>query len=305
MITLAAALATGPVLLDGGLATQLEARGYQLGSALWSAELLATAPDEIVAAHQDFFAAGAQVAITASYQVSFAALAARGVGATETRGLLARSVDLARRAARRDTDGVARWVAASVGPYGASLGDGSEYVGNYGLSVSELRAWHRPRLEALIEAEPDVLALETIPCLSEVEALLAEVAGTGVPAWVSLTALRDRTRQGEPLAAAFAMARDVPEVVAVGVNCCHPAGLDAILGEAVAVSGKPAIGYPNSGEGWDGAARQWTGPTDSGFEPAAARGWVRAGAALVGGCCRVTPRDIADLRDVLGPSRLT
>lgn len=297
MNSFASALLGRPIVLDGGLATQLEARGHDLSSDLWSARLLAEDPDEVFSAHRDFFEAGAQVATTASYQVSFEGMAAAGFDATVTTRLLALSVELARRAAEA-TPGTERcWVAASVGPYGASLADGSEYSGNYGLSVAELRAWHRPRLAALIAAEPDVLALETIPCLAEVEAVLAEVAGTGVPSWLSLTNLGDATRLGEPLVEAFAMAREVPEILAVGVNCCAAVGLDSILADALATSGKPAIAYPNSGEGWDGPRRTWTG--EPVFDPAAAPGWVRAGAALVGGCCRVTPADIAAVRAAL------
>ena len=195
--------------MDGGLATQLEAQGADLATTLWSAQLLIDDPAAVIAAHRAFFAAGAQIATTASYQAP-----------TE---LATRSVDLAREALAEFDDGRARWVAGSVGPYGAALADGSEYRGDYALSVAELRAWHRPRIAALAEAGVDVLALETIPCLAEVEALLAEVAGTGVPCWLSLTCAGERTRAGEPAYAGFAMARDVEEVVAVGVNCLDPA----------------------------------------------------------------------------------
>ena len=181
---LTAALAAGPVVLDGGLATQLEAQGADLSTALWSAQLLIDDPAAVVAAHRAFFAAGARIATTASYQAP-----------TE---LAARSVDLARQALAGFDDDQDRWVAGSVGPYGAALADGSEYRGDYGLSVAELRAWHRPRIAALAEAGPDLLALETIPCLAEVEALLAEVAGTGMPCWLSLTCTGERTRAGEP-----------------------------------------------------------------------------------------------------------
>src|SRR3712207_8208508 len=51
---------------------------------------------------------------------------------------------------------------------------------------------------ALVEAGADALAAETIPCLAEVEALLLELAGTGVPCWLSLTCAGERTRAGEP-----------------------------------------------------------------------------------------------------------
>jgi len=294
------------LVLDGGLATRLEARGHDLSSALWSAELLADAPEEIVAAHRDFFDAGARVATTASYQASFDGLAAAGFDRTQTAALMRRSVELADTARRGYDDGVKRWVAASVGPYGAALADGSEYRGDYGLTVDQLRAWHRPRLAVLADAGADVLALETIPTAVEVRALLAEIAGTGVPAWLSVTVSGDRTRAGEPLGEVFAMAGDVDEVVAVGVNCCSAQDASAALTQAVARSGKPGVVYPNSGECWDAASRSWSGPGS--FDPAAVDGWLEAGAVLVGGCCRVGPEAIEQIADAVsardrGPAR--
>lgn len=285
--TLAEAIARGVVVLDGGLATQLEARGHDLSDDLWSARLLLDDPAEIRATHGAYAAAGAQVATTASYQVSYRGLAARGVDPSGTDDLLRRSVTLAREAGAGDL-----YVAASIGPYGAALADGQEYTGDYDLDVAGLREWHRRRLHVLIEAAPDVLAIETIPCLSEVEALLAEVAGLGVPCWLSLTADGDRTRRGEAIAEAFAMAAEVPEVLAVGVNCCTADSADVGI-PLTEASGGPAVVYPNSGEVWDGAGRHWVGaPT---FTPARVSAWVSAGARLVGGCCRVGPREIAQV----------
>ena len=287
MTSLRRALAGRPVVLDGGLATLLEAHGHDLSSELWSARLLRDDPGAIEAAHREFFEAGAEVATTASYQASFEGFAARGIDADEARTLLERSVEVAVRA--RDAARPDGWVAASVGPYGAVLADGSEYRGDYGLSVDELRAFHRPRLEVLAAAGADVLAVETVPCLAEVEAVLAEIAGTGVPVWLSVTAAGDRTRAGEPLAEAFAMAADVEEVVAVGVNCLAPE--DVLAAVAAASATGPAVAYPNSGQGWDAVARSWTG--ESAFDATLVRAWVEAGARLVGGCCRVGPAEIA------------
>ncbi len=294
MSSLAEALRSAPVVLDGGLATLLEARGHDLSSALWSARLLRDDPGAVEAAHGEFFRAGAQVATTASYQASFEGFAAAGLDEDDTVRLLRESVACARRA--RDAEAPGGWVAASVGPYGAVRADGSEYRGDYGLSVAELRAFHRPRLAVLAEAGADVLALETIPCLSEVEALLTELEGSGHPAWVSLSAVGTRTRQAEPLAEAFAMAADVPEVIAVGVNCCAPADVLPALTATATI--RPAVAYPNSGQAWDAESRCWTGV--SAFHPDDVRAWVEAGARLVGGCCRVGPDDIRDLSRALG-----
>lgn len=292
----AAALAAGPLVLDGGLSNQLESAGHDLGDALWSARLLAEEPDAVVAAHRAYYEAGAQVAITSSYQATFEGFAARGIGATEAAGLLRRSVELAREAARQAAaGGVAGplYVAASAGPYGAMLADGSEYRGAYGLSVAELERFHRPRLEVLAAAGPDVLALETVPDADEARALLRAVRGLGVPAWLSFSAAGDRTRAGQPLADACALAADVPEVVAVGVNCCTPEDADRAVAVAARAAGKPVVVYPNSGESWDARARAWCGTPAFSADRVAA--WTAAGARLVGGCCRVGPAAVAAL----------
>lgn len=282
---LAEAIARRPVVIDGGLATELERRGHDLSSRLWSAALITSDPDAIVAVHRSFFDAGAEVATAASYQAP-----------PDAGDLLRRSVALARQA--RDAHG-SGWVAASVGPYGAVLADGSEYRGDYGLSVAELRRFHRPRLAILAEAGADVLAVETLPCLAEVEAVLSELDGLDVPAWLSLTCAGSLTRAGEPAADGFAIVRDCAAVFAVGVNCVEPADVPALVALAVRHSGKPAVGYPNSGERWDGTG--WAGL--SAFRAADAAGWVAAGARLVGGCCRVGPSEIAALANQIGTAR--
>jgi len=289
------------LVADGGLATELEARGHDLSDALWSARMLVDAPEEITAVHAAFFRAGAVIATTASYQASFDAFAARGVERDHTVRLLQRSVELAADArtevtVRSGSSAEERWIAASVGPYGAALADGSEYRGRYGLSVAQLEAWHRPRLEVLADAGADVLALETIPDVDEAEALVNIVRSLGVRAWLSYTVDGVRTRAGQPLADAFAIAAGVPEIVAVGVNCCAPADVLPAIKPASA-TGKPVIVYPNSGERWDATRRAWVGPAR--LSPQLAAGWVSAGAQVVGGCCRVRPDDIAALAAVL------
>lgn len=294
--TLRDTIADRAVVLDGGLATLLERHGHDLSSDLWSARLLRDDPAAIERAHREFFAAGAEVATTASYQVSFEGFGAAGVDRDEVEQLIRRSVTLA--ASARDAVEPDGWVAASVGPYGAVLADGSEYRGDYDLDVAGLRAFHRPRLDVLastVGEHADVLAVETIPCLAEVEAVLAELDGTGVPAWLSLSAADGCTRAGEPLEEAFAMAADVAEVLAVGVNCTTPADASDVVGLAGARG--PAVVYPNSGQSWNATTRAWEGR--SAFHADDVSTWVSAGARLVGGCCRVGPEDIASLRATL------
>ncbi|WP_336605722.1 homocysteine S-methyltransferase [Streptomyces sp. BA2] len=286
---LADALTRRPLVLDGGLSNQLEAAGHDLSDALWSARLLADEPGAVAAAHRAYYEAGADIATTASYQATFEGFAKHGVDAVSTAELLRLSVELARDAGA--DAGREVWVAASAGPYGAMLADGSEYRGRYGLTVAELERFHRPRLEVLADAEPDVLALETVPDTDEARALLRAVRGLGVPAWLSYTVSGGYTRAGQPLTEAFALAADAEEILAVGVNCCDPQDADAAVRLAARITGKPVVAYPNSGETWDAAARTWRGPAH--FTAGRVAGWRDAGARLIGGCCRVGPETIS------------
>lgn len=302
MTSLVQALETGPIVLDGGLSNQLESQGADLRDELWSARLLADDPAAITAAHATYYAAGARVVITSSYQASFQGFATRGIDHAQAAQLLRRSVELARdaesAAAEHDGDHPRdRWVAASVGPYGAVLADGSEYRGRYGLSVSDLEAFHAPRLETLAGAQPDLLALETIPDIDEAKALMNLVRGTHLPCWLSFSVADGRTRADQPLEEAFELAADVSEVIAVGVNCCAPQDVLGAIEIARAVTGKPVVVYPNSGESWDAGARAWDGRST--FTTSEVTGWREAGARLIGGCCRVGPEAIGGIAGAL------
>ena len=298
-----------PVLLDGGLSTQLEAQGADLSDSLWSARLLADDPAQIVAAHLAFYRAGARVATTASYQATFEGFAGRGIGRVGAEALLRASVELAGRARTQieaEDTGVGRpparrFIAASVGPYGAMLADGSEYRGNYGRTVAELRDFHRDRLGVLASTDADILAVETIPEVEEAAAiaeLLLEVDGAA--AWVSFSC-RDGAHlcSGAPIEEGVAAVDGKPGVAAVGANCTAPEHIDELVARIRAATALPIVIYPNSGEGWDAAARRWTGMGRDRVDPDAARRWRGLGAELVGGCCRVTPDQIAMLAPVL------
>ena len=299
--SLAAALGRGGVVLDGGLSNQLADQGQDLSDELWSARLLADDPEQILAAHRAYLEAGAQVLITSSYQASFEGFAQRGIGHDKAAELLRRSVDLARQAGRgvaaAGQVGALPWVAASVGPFGAMLADGSEYRGRYGLTVGELEQFHRPRIEVLAQAAPDVLALETVPDSDEAQAMLRAAEDTGIPVWLSYTIKGAATRAGQPLADAFALAAGNDQVIAIGVNCCAPQDVGPAIALARAATGKPVVVYPNSGEQWDAATRSWSGTGT--FDPALVRSWCAAGAALIGGCCRVGPAAIAAIATTL------
>lgn len=329
--TLAAAMEAAPVALDGGLATLLEQRGHDLGTELWSARLLLDDPDAIRNAHSEYFTAGARVATTATYQASFAGLARVGLDTDAAGQVMALAVALADHA-RNDAialDGVPRWVGVSVGPYGATKADGSEYHGQYGQPghefgsdpVAGLRAWHRPRLELLAEqvraGRADLLAVETIPCTAEVLALLAELDQLQVPAWLSLSVAGTSTQAAEPLADLLVALAAAPDwLIAVGVNCSTPTDAAAAC-RVLAKTGRPIVVYPNSGERWVASNRSWSPASDSDGAAAecaefatSARGTARAvsslvnaGARLIGGCCRVGPTTVREVAHALsGPS---
>ena len=307
MTTLARALAAGPVVLDGGLATHLEARGADLSGGLWSARLLLD-PDgrrRLVQAHADFLRAGAQVLTTASYQLGATSLARVGRDAGAVAELAAGSVRVAREAAAEV--GAPAWVAGSVGAHGALLADGSEYTGDYDLgdeaaTVRALVGSHGPRVEALLAAGADLVAVETVPRAAEVEAVAQVLGRTGAPAWVSLTVAPGgtTTRRGEPLADAVAPLAGVLGLVAVGVNCVRPQDVAPALA-LLSSLGVPLVAYPNSGEGWDAVAQRWTGSPR--WDDAAVPSWLDAGARLVGGCCRVGPEQVAGVRAVTSARR--
>ncbi len=281
-------------LLDGGMSNALADRGHDLSDALWSARLLRDAPGEIAAVHRSYFAAGARVATTASYQASVPGFVAYGAGRDEAERLIGSSVTVARSV--RDSlagDGVDRWVAASVGPYGAVLADGSEYRGRYGVTAAALRDFHRSRLDLLAEAGPDLFAVETIPDLDEAAVLVDLLPDYDLPVWLSYTVAGSRTRAGQALRDAFALAASCPSVVAVGINCCAPGDVLPGVRSAAEVTGLPVVAYPNSGESWDACRRDWSGGTA--FDVALAPSWYDAGARLIGGCCRVGPSDIQAL----------
>jgi homocysteine S-methyltransferase len=286
------------MILDGGLSNALAARGHDLSGALWTASLLRDDPAEIAAVHRAYFDAGAEVATAASYQASVSGFERVGMSREEAESLVRRSVTLAREV--RDQiagDGRRRLVAASVGPYGAVLADGSEYRGRYGLTPAQLRDFHLPRLELLASAGPDLLAVETIPDLDEAAVLVDLLDEIGVPAWLSYSCDGPATRAGQPLTDAFAVVASSTAVIATGVNCCAPDDVLAALEVAREVTGRPGVAYPNSGQGWDSGTHLWSGT--SAYDVTLAPSWVEAGAAYVGGCCQVGPADIAALADVL------
>ncbi|MFI7634793.1 homocysteine S-methyltransferase [Nonomuraea sp. NPDC049400] len=281
------------LVLDGGLSTQLERLGADLGDELWSARLLLEQPELIRRVHADYFAAGADVATTASYQATIPGFVRRGLDVAAAERLIRLSVELAAQARDEAGHGL---VAASVGPYGAYLANGAEYTGDYGLDEDGLFEWHLPRWEILASAGADLLACETIPSYPEARALARLLARTPeVKAWVSFSCRdAERLNDGTPIREAAALFSGNPQMVAVGANCTAPRHIPGLISRLS--GGLPVVVYPNSGETWDAGHRRWLGLADPVEFGQAAKEWQQAGASLIGGCCRTTPEHIAQIR---------
>ncbi|BDH47648.1 homocysteine S-methyltransferase [Salmonella enterica subsp. enterica serovar Choleraesuis] len=294
------------VLLDGAMATELEAKGCNLADTLWSAKVLLENPELIRQVHLDYFRAGAQVAITASYQATPAGFAPRGIDERQACALIAKSVTLAREAIAiyqaENPQAQPLLVAGSVGPYGAYLADGSEYRGDYQRSVREFQHFHRPRISALLEAGADLLAFETIPSCAEIVALVDLLSEwPQASGWFSFT-LRDSEHlsDGTPLRQVLEVLNGNPQIIAIGVNCIALENTTAALRHLQTLTTLPLVVYPNSGEHYDATTKTWhhhgeTCQTLRDYLPQ----WLDAGAQLIGGCCRTRPADIASLKACL------
>jgi len=295
----------GALVLDGGLATELERRGANLDDALWSARLLADDPALIRQVHLDYYWAGADCCTSASYQATVPGFVTRGLSAGAARALIRRAVALTNEA--RDAFWAAGpharrlrpLVAASVGPYGAYLADGSEYRGDYDLDEAGLLAFHRERWALLAGCGADLLACETLPSFAEARALARLLAETpNAWAWFSFTC-RDGAciSDGTPIGECAAYLAGRPGVVAVGVNCTPPHLIPDLIRAISAATDTPIIVYPNSGETYDPAARRWRGESAPAEFGTFSREWRKLGAALIGGCCRTTPAHVRQIGD--------
>lgn len=291
----------GFVMLDGGLATELERHGANLDDALWSAKMLIESPEMIRRVHADFLRAGADIIATATYQASFAGFEKAGYDRARAASLMRLSVDLAVLARQafwsrgENRHGRIRpLVAASIGPYGASLHDGSEYHGNYGLTRQELVDFHRPRMEVMAATDADLFAFETIPSLLEAQALLEVLQEFPVKsAWLSFSCRSaEEVSHGERFSTCASLADDCEQVEAVGLNCTAPEFASGLLDAAQGIQ-TPLVVYPNSGETWDAEGNRWSGDS---CQTMPVTEWYDRGARLIGGCCRTSLVDITRMR---------
>lgn len=296
------------VILDGGLASTLEERGFDLDDDLWSARVLLEDPEAIGQIHEDFLTAGADCIITATYQASLPGLKRRGFNQAEARAQLELAVELALAARNRflensdnGPDRPKPLVAASIGPYGAYLADGSEYTGNYGISSEELRRFHAERWEILAQSRADLLACETLPSLEETRVLLDLLPDTpGRWAWFTFSCRDgDHLWDGTPFVDALELCAASSQVCGIGINCTAPEFISPLLTRGRQLTDKPLIVYPNSGEIYLPDNKSWApAPRDLCLQDLAPR-WAALGADVIGGCCRVGPETITAVRTVL------
>jgi homocysteine S-methyltransferase len=295
---------TGLHVLDGGMATELERRGFDLDGPLWSAHVLEKMPEAIATVHRDYLEAGADCLLTASYQVSaegFQQIGRQDAAKAADRAFRA-SVAIAHRVRSEYQAASPRriWIAASLGPYGAMLHNGAEYHGNYSCSFDDLVGFHSRRIAVLAQTDADFLAFESIPSLEEAKAILAALRPyPDLPAYLSFTC-RNGTQvsHGETLRECAELLDGQPEVVAIGVNCTRPELIASLIGELAPVTRKPIVVYPNSGEQWDTVHRCWLGNGQLQEFGELARRWQEAGAQWIGGCCRTGPEHVRAVAEV-------
>lgn len=292
------------LLLDGGLATELERRGKTLHPTLWSAECLSSEPDLIAEVHLDYLRAGANIITTATYQATVAGFEEAGFQSQLARDLIRSAMRIAedaREAFReeqpQDSDRPI-FVAASIGSYGAFTANGAEYTGDLGASRKQLHDHHMPRWEEIRSGDADIIAFETIPSIEELEVLM-DLLGDAPDqeAWVALSCPDgEHLADGSHLSRVMEVILSRPSVLAVGVNCCSPVKVPGLLRKLGDLTSRPLLAYPNSGEGWDADRREWSAGTL--YNPPDAVSWRDLGCGIIGGCCRTSPSDINNLRSI-------
>lgn len=287
-------------VLDGSLAAALEEQGVKNESELWTAQALSANIEAVYDAHYSYLAAGAQMILTDTYQANLQAFEKAGYSKQQAENLVGMAVLVAQKA-RDDYEeqtGKHALVAASIGPYGAYLADGSEYRGDYLLNDAQYLNFHLPRLTAILAQTPDCLALETQPKLSEPLALLRwlEKNVPQMPVYVSFT-LRDETTlsDGTKLERAVAAISKFEQVFAIGVNCIAPELVSGALKVIRQATTKKIIVYPNLGAKYDPETKQWAKSEQQLDFTQQAEKWHQAGASIIGGCCMTTSPQISQI----------
>lgn len=294
-----------PMLLDGGLSNELERQGCNLHQKLWSADLLENNPEAITLAHLAYLESGAQCIITSSYQATIPGFMAMGYDETYAIHLILKSVLLAEEARTRYVlnHPLCRnpFIAASIGPYGAYLADGSEYRGDYKISDRELFSFHEQRINLLDDSNADILACETIPSFQEAVVLSEILQSKQKPAWISFSCKDDKhICDGTPIDNCAALFAEHPTVFAIGVNCTAPQYISGLIQSIKKKSGdKKIVVYPNAGAVYHADSKTWTGLASSSACAWMVQEWMGFGADIIGGCCGIGPDQIKAMSEML------
>ncbi len=302
----------GVVVLDGGLATELEKLGHRLDHPLWSANLVRTDPGAIKAVHTSYLKAGADVITTASYQASYPGCSAAGMSEEETTDLLKKTVTLASESREEFLDSAQDLlrheslptpvIAASIGPYGAYLANGAEYTGDYGVSKEVLFDFHQKRWDVLDKTEADLFACETIPGFAEAEVIL-DLLGQTPNRYACISfSCRDgeNISDGTPVKECAELFAGNGQIAAIGINCTAPRHISSLIEKIrIGAPDKPIAVYPNSGETYDAGAKTWKSAAGGPTLAEMAKEWYTKGARLIGGCCRIGPDDIREVERTL------
>ncbi|WP_024955049.1 homocysteine S-methyltransferase [Sulfurospirillum arcachonense] len=291
------------VVIDGALGTELERKGYELNDPIWSAKFLMQNPMAIAQVHQDYLEAGADCITTASYQASFEGFMKKGLSKQEAKELLKNSIELAKKTRdnfvqnNTNKSRVKPLVAASIGPYGAFLADGSEFRGNYKVSEQELIDFHKERMQTILETNPDLLALETLPSFKEAKALCELLKDfPNAHAWLTFSAKDEKhINDGTPIKECAQWLDKQKQIIAIGINCTAPQYIASLISQIKEVSTKPIIVYPNAGGSYDAITKTWNTKEEISSYKAKAELWYEKGATLIGGCCQTTPTDIEQI----------
>lgn len=290
------------LVLDGAMATELEKAGVDTANELWSATALLDAPQKITAVHQEYFKAGADIAITNTYQATKQAFMKQGISADESSALIKQAVFCAQEAREKASGNKKLLLAGSIGPYGAFLANGSEYTGDYHLSIKAFQDFHYPRMQALFEAGADLFAIETQPNFVELEAIteLLERKFSKMTAWVALS-IKDNKKlcDGTPLKKVVKYLDQFESISAIGVNCTAMENITPALNEIHSLTTKPLIVYPNNGDIYDPISKKWQVNDKAQKFSDLVPTWVKSGAKIIGGCCRTTPDDIREIVDAV------
>lgn len=290
-------------IIDGAFGTHLQNKGYDINDELWSAKFLAQNPQAISGVHKDYLEAGADCIITASYQASYEGFMKKGFSEEKAKELIQSAIFIAQKTRdefwEEQKDKNIRpkpIVAASIGPYGAYLADGSEYSGDYKITDEALSAFHEKRLLTILETKPDILACETLPCLREAKILSELLKKHPYPAWITLSA-KDETHisSGEDITECAKYLENQEHIYAIGINCTPPQFVASLIEKIKNVCSKPIIVYPNGGAAYNPVTKLWEESHFNDTYKALSYFWYQKGASGIGGCCGTTPKEIEQI----------